>query len=162
MNFMRLLQLVSLITLGCTLTTGIRLGFVEEANASNSQPLTHSPSTFQITSKPSTCPQKGGGGPAIALYTTENFYIYICQGGTGRTDWRELDYYGVNRNRPNESLRLRAIIGQIGYYAVNGPTRYNINGSFLSVTQNGKTLLKERVLRCEGNPTACEPDEERS
>jgi hypothetical protein len=54
------------------------------------------------------------------------------------------------------------MIGQVGYYAVNGPTRYNINGSFLSVTQNGKTLLKERVIGCEGNPTACEPDEERS
>jgi hypothetical protein len=159
---MRWLSLVSLITLGCTLTTGIKLGFAQEANASNSQWLTHSPSTLQVASKASSCPNKGGGGSAIALYTTENFYIYICQGGTGRRDWRELDYYGVNRNRPNESLRLRAIIGQVGYYAVNGPTRYNINGSFLTVTQNGKTLLKERVVRCEGNPTACDQSEERS
>ena len=162
MKFRQLLSLASLITLGCTLTTGIRLGFAQEANASSSQPLTQSPSTLQIASKPSSCPKKGGGGPAIALYTTENFYIYICQGGTGRRDWRELDYYGVNRNRPNESLRLRALIGQVGYYAANGSTRYDINSSFLTVTQNGKTLLKERVLRCEGNPTSCERTEERS
>ena len=156
MNLTRLLASVSLITLGCTLMTGVRLGLAQTVTASNHQPLTPSPSPVQIASSPSSCPKQAGGGPTIALFTTANFQIYICQGGTGRADWRELDYYGVNRKRSNESIRLRARVGQVGYYAVNGPTRYTINRSFLTVTQNGKTLLKERVLSCEGNPTVCE------
>ncbi len=156
MKFIRFLTSVSLITLGCASMTDAKLGLAQDVTTQLSQSLTYSHTPVLLASVPTRCPASGGGGPTIAYFTTQNFYIYICQGGKGRTDWRELDYYGVNRKRPNERLRLRAIVGQPGYYAVNGPTRYDINSSFLTVTQNGKTLLKERVISCEGNPTACE------
>lgn len=154
MHFIRFITSFSLITL-----TSCSLKVASEATALTSKPSNsnHPPlQNVQQASVPSSCPEKGGGGNIIALFTTENFYIYICQGGTGRADWRELDYYGVNRKRPNESLRLRAIVRQQGYYAVNGTTRYDINSSFLRVTQDGKTLLQERVNSCEGNPTSCD------
>lgn len=156
MTSLRFPRTVSLIPLSCTLATVVSFGWIGNAAASFHQPLTSS-NSLQVAQLPERCPNNGGGGPAIAYFTTENFYVYICQGGTGRADWRELDYYGVNRRRPNEWIRLRAVMGGEGYYAINGVTRYDINGSFLTVAQNGKTLLKERVLRCEGaNPTACE------
>lgn len=117
------------------------------------------PSTHQIVQNlQELCPENAGGQPLVARYTTETFYIYICQGGKSRGDWRELEYYGIpqNRRQAEQWIRLRAYIGNAGYYAINGTTRYEINRSFLKITEQGKIILREAVLNCEGNPSACQ------
>lgn len=100
------------------------------------------------------CPSGGGGGSLVNLYRTRSFDIYICQGGQGRQDWRELDYYGVSR-RSNNGLRLRAYLGSPGFYATNSTYRYQIDPSQLTVTNNGKVLLQESVEACLGNQSNC-------
>ena len=111
-----------------------------------------SPNTQAQT--PDRCPTAGGGGPVVNLYRTRSFDVYICQGGQGRQDWRELNYYGVSR-RSNNGVRLRAYIGNPGFYAINGTYRYQIDPAKLTVTDNGKVLLQEPVETCWGNEANC-------
>lgn len=103
---------------------------------------------------PNRCPARGGSGTLVNLYRTRSFDIYICQGGQGRQDWRELDYYGINR-RSNNGLRLRAYLGSSGFYATNGTFRYAIDSAQLSVKNNGKVLVQEPVETCLGNQSNC-------
>jgi hypothetical protein len=103
---------------------------------------------------PDRCPTGSGGGALVNLYRTRSFDVYICQGGQGRQDWRELDYYGVSR-RSNNGLRLRAYLDSPGFYAVNGTYRYTIDPSKLTVTNDGKVLVQEPVETCLGNQSNC-------
>lgn len=81
-------------------------------------------------------------------FTTDDYTVYICQGGTGREDWRELDYYGVSRHQPHQTLRLRAYLRSPGYYALNGTTRYDIDSSFLTVSARNQVLMKQPIRSC--------------
>ncbi|MBF2078201.1 MAG: hypothetical protein IGR76_06690 [Synechococcales cyanobacterium T60_A2020_003] len=98
------------------------------------------------------CPKDGGGGPLMGLYMTDTHLIYVCQGGEGRDDWRQLDYYAVKRTQPDEWIRLRAYITSgPGFYAENGNYRYEIDPTSLTVLEGDSVLSQEPVRRCKGD-----------
>lgn len=110
------------------------------------------PSPLAFDAKATHCPPNGGGGDLISLYLTDHHLIYICQGGEGRADWRELDYYAVSRTHPDDWIRLRAFVTSgPGVYAENGTYRYEIDPTSLTVRENSSILLQEPVLRCKGS-----------
>lgn len=110
------------------------------------------PSPLKFDAQATHCPSDGGGGPLVSLFMTDHHLVYICQGGEGREDWRELDYYAVNRSQPDDWIRLRAFVTSgPGVYAENGAYRYEIDPNSLTVQENGSILLQEPVLRCKGN-----------
>jgi hypothetical protein len=110
------------------------------------------PSPLTFDAQATHCPQEGGGGALVSLYMTDQHLVYICQGGEGREDWRELDYYAINRTQTNDWIRLRAFVTSgPGVYAENGAYRYEINPTSLTVRENSSILLQEPVLRCKGN-----------
>lgn len=118
---------------------------------SSSQPSVE-PSPLSFDAQATHCPENGGGGDLISLYMTDDHLVYICQGGQGRADWRELDYYAVNRTQPDDWIRLRAFVTSgPGVYAENGAYRYEIDPTSLTVRENSSILLQEPVLRCKGN-----------
>jgi hypothetical protein len=119
--------------------------------------------TAPLLAAPDKCPKAGGGGSLIVHYQTQSFDISICQGGTGRSDWREFDYYGVDRKR-GDGIRLRAYLnpettdypnGGSGFYAVNSPYRYTISIHGLTVKRGNSTLLQEPLIACSGNESHC-------
>jgi hypothetical protein len=109
------------------------------------------------SSIPNLCPVNAGGGPVIVQFTTESYYIYICQGGTGRADWRELDYFAIPRDpeQADDWIRLRAYSTDDEFYAVNGEYRYEINSDYLTVLENDEEVFQEDVYACVGNPVFC-------
>ncbi|MGK7925559.1 MAG: hypothetical protein AB4290_09990 [Spirulina sp.] len=107
---------------------------------------------------PRYCPENGGEGETLVRYVTESFYIYICQGGRGR-DGGVLDYYSINRQNPNEFLRLPASPGENEneYYARDAIALYQINDSRLTILENGQTIRTESVRSCIRNDiTLCD------
>lgn len=119
-----------------------------------SQSTVTQPPTTGGPTLPSNCPSQAGGGSVIRRYTTQSSYIYICQGGRGSTDWRQLQYYSVPRdpNRVNEAVSLRAYLSQgSAVYAIDGAYRYDIDSRTLRVSEEGTEIYREQVLTCEGN-----------
>lgn len=87
----------------------------------------------------------------FVAYETKSFYVYIC----GGTNDKPSTYFGVAKNvkekgyisvplqsykwHPQKSLKDE------NFVAVNANTKYIVTRQFLTVIQNNRTIVKERV-----------------
>ncbi|AKG23550.1 hypothetical protein [Calothrix sp. 336/3] len=126
-------------TLGLSLLAlGTSLSFTAVANAGEIN-LPNTNSTLLARSYP--CPENSGGS-VFQASETRNFYVYICGGDLPNT------YVGVakNRNTGGIVLPIRSY-NNSRFVAVNRNVRYTLTRSELIVTQNGKVIVRERILR---------------
>jgi hypothetical protein len=104
---------------------------VVNAIAGNGQPLAKA------------CP--GGQNPLVEAQT-RSFLIYICGGGT------DASYVAIARNGdrkitlPLQSNNSQLQTGAQQYVAVLGDTRYVLTSKVLKVSQDGRIVIKEKVL----------------
>lgn len=77
----------------------------------------------------------------LELYETPNFNVYICQGLDNY-----IFYRGVSKSS-GSSINLTATRDSRGTWkARNGSVLYRINFTELVVTDNGRVILRERVI----------------
>jgi hypothetical protein len=77
----------------------------------------------------------------LELYETQNFNAYICQGLNNY-----IFYRGVSKSN-GSSINLTATRDSRGTWkARNGSVLYRINFNELVVTDNGRVILRERVI----------------
>ena len=83
------------------------------------------------------CPR---GNPSQFVHAeTRNFTVYICGGDLPHT------YVGIAKNGKGRiTLPLQNTTGQT-FIAVNNNYRYILTRNWLTVTQNGRTILRERA-----------------
>ena len=79
----------------------------------------------------------------VESYETANFYAYIC-----RTQQGDLFYHGVGKQDGSQINVMNVTTGDDGtYYATNDKVTYSVNPNRLQVTQNGRVILNEAVLK---------------
>jgi hypothetical protein len=78
------------------------------------------------------------GNTTYARIRTQNFYVNICGNA------RPTQYVGTSKGGQAIVLPLSSS-ARGKFVAVNGNVRYTLTPSFLTVTQGGKTIVKERV-----------------
>ncbi|MEG3861199.1 hypothetical protein [Microcoleus sp. herbarium12] len=84
----------------------------------------------------------GKGQKVENYFETSKFRIYLCYNRAN-----QLYYYGVKKSNGNTiALRARREEGT-GYVAKNGAYEYIVTGASLSVYNNGKRILEQRVIR---------------
>jgi hypothetical protein len=90
-----------------------------------------------LLAQASGCPR----AEVLALYETQNFNAYICQGFNNY-----IFYRGVSKS-DGSSVNLTATKDAKGTWnARNSGILYRVNFTELVVTENGKVLLRERVI----------------
>ncbi|MBD2576886.1 hypothetical protein [Oscillatoria sp. FACHB-1406] len=116
--------------------------------ASNPSPIvaaSPSPSQPPESSDPTSlvqdfCIQKGQ--KVENYFETNNFQIYLCYNSSN-----QIFYYGVDK-RNGASITLPASTEEgTGYVAENGEYNYIVTGASLSVYQNGKPIVEEKVIQ---------------
>lgn len=139
----RLLQaskgLTSLMILGL-------LGLPAIASASlNPQPdrAIHASKSFNIAQGYyDSCPK----AEPVRVYETRSFWVSICRGMDG-----ELFYRGVNKRNREAAINISDVLvaNDSTYRARNLPAKvfYDISPKELVVTQNGKVVLREAVIK---------------
>lgn len=88
-----------------------------------------------------------GGGVIISYFQTPDYRIRICRYTNGR-----LFYIGEN-NASLDWIRLPTTLMGSDFVARNRGTEYRINSNFLTVSQNGRLVLRQRVTYFEGEGT---------
>jgi hypothetical protein len=82
----------------------------------------------------------GNGSTTYARAETKKYYVNIC----GNSSEPNL-YLGAGKSGQAIVLPLKSHSNG-KYVATSGAIRYTLTSSYLTVTQNGRTLLKERVI----------------
>lgn len=84
------------------------------------------------------CPE-GSGGSLFVTAETPRYLVYICGGDNPNT------YVGISKNGGNGiNVPLRSYTRD-RFVAVNGTTTYTLTRTQLTVTQNGRVILRERA-----------------
>lgn len=83
---------------------------------------------------------------AVHVYETASYWVSICKGMDG-----ELFYRGVNKRNRSIAINLNdVLVSQDGVYRARNlaaKTFYDISPKALVVTQKGKVIFKEPVIR---------------
>jgi hypothetical protein len=79
------------------------------------------------------------GNTTYARVRTRNFYVNICGNSSHPTQ-----YVGTSKGGQAIVLPL-ASDGDGRYVAVNGSVRYVLTNKFLTVTRNGRIIVREKV-----------------
>jgi hypothetical protein len=82
----------------------------------------------------------GNGSTTYARAETKKYYVNIC----GNSSEPNL-YLGAGKSGQAIVLPLKSHSNG-KYVATSGTIRYTLTSSYLTVTQNGRTILKERVI----------------
>jgi hypothetical protein len=87
-----------------------------------------------------TCPR----AEPVRLFETKNYWLSICKGSNN-----VLFYRGVRKADRNQGINVEnvRVIDGYTYRIRNGSTEYKISKQALVVVQNGKVILKEKVIR---------------
>ncbi len=121
-------------------TAGVILGMIVVSRAMNSHDSTSPAAT------PPVCPAvvarwlPGGAATLVVQYRTDKHVVTLCRDGSGR-----LYYDGQVRGAPADSenhISLAATETPSGYVARNGPYVYEIVGSQLTVTNQGRPVSR--------------------
>jgi hypothetical protein len=123
---------------------GAGAAFQEAAGTGNLEPGASgiSPSSRPVLLADAICGYRSG---AIRWFETKNYKIYICH--NNETGMRT--YVGVekgNEKKSNVTLPIEAYDG-VTFGARNGDVTYTINSEELVITQNGKVIRREKVIK---------------
>ena len=80
----------------------------------------------------------------VRVYETRNFWVSICKGSDDN-----LFYRGVNKRNRDSAINLNdvVVVSTSAYRVRNANTIYDISPKTLVVTQNGKVILREPVIK---------------
>lgn len=87
--------------------------------------------------------QEDGGCGTLSTFVvaqTRRYYIYICGGDNPST------YIGIAKNGSGQIELPLASYTRDRFVANNRNTRYTVTRGYLTVTQKGKVILKERII----------------
>jgi hypothetical protein len=82
----------------------------------------------------------GNGSTTYARAETKDYYVNICGDSNGPNL-----YVGAGKTGQAIVLPLKSH-GSGKYIAVSGTIRYTLTSSYLTVTNRGKTILKQKVI----------------
>ena len=87
-----------------------------------------------------TCPR----AEPVRIFETKNYWLSICKGSNN-----VLFYRGVRKADRNQGINVEnvRVIDGYTYRIRNGSTDYKISKQALVVVQNGKVILKEKIIR---------------
>lgn len=88
----------------------------------------------------------GNGSITFARIQTKGYYVNICGNANGPNTYLGAGKSGQAIVLPLESYSTGKFI------AVSGNIRYIVTPNYLTVTQSGRTILKQRVISSNWNP----------
>ena len=88
----------------------------------------------------------GNGSTTFARIETKGYYVNICDNSNGPNT-----YLGAGKSGQAIVLPLQSYSTD-KFIAVSGNVRYIVTPSYLTVTQSGRTILKQRVISSNWNP----------
>jgi hypothetical protein len=113
---------------------------IHQATATTKTSLPPAKSTAKLALYQNTEVICGGGGITYARAETKGYYVNICGDASGPNR-----YLGAGKSGQAIVLPLQSY-SPGRYVAASGNIRYILTSDYLTVTQSGRTLLKQRII----------------
>jgi hypothetical protein len=113
---------------------------IHQAKATTKTPLPQTNSKAKLALHQSTEVSCGQGLTTYARAETKGYYVNICGDGSGPNR-----YLGAGKSGQAIVLPLESY-SPGRYTAASGNIRYTLTSNYLTVTQSGRTILKQRII----------------
>lgn len=130
-----------LLTSASIILSVLALNYQASARTSNTSPvIVNKTSTTKLALHQSTEVICGQGVVTYARAETKGYYINICGDSNGPNR-----YLGAGKSGQAIVLPLQSY-SPGKYIAASGNIRYTLTSNYLTVTQRGRTILKQRII----------------